>query len=155
MIKFIAFQDENQYVVATDKIKYIKIDCGDLLLSLKEEATPIRLFYKNSSERDEDYARIKKLLTNQNISTESVKGLLNTVKNITTEKIDKAMKEPIGFRFKRDYNGVMHQYNEGDVANVAFFDDGYYVLSKKFNARLFKAISTEGSHYGTLIYDKV
>ena len=32
MIKFIAFQDENQYVVATDKIKYIKIDCGDLIL---------------------------------------------------------------------------------------------------------------------------
>lgn len=152
MIKFIAFQDENQYVVATDKIKYIKINYGDLLLSLKEEATPIHLFYKSLSERDEDYARVKKLLTNQNISTESVKGLLNTVKNITTEKINKVMKEPIGFRFNRDYNGIMHQYSAGDVADVMFFDGGYYVLSKH-KSRLFKAISEEGSQYGVLFYE--
>ena len=35
MIKFIAFQDENQYVVATDKIKYIKIYFVYLILTIK------------------------------------------------------------------------------------------------------------------------
>ena len=149
MINFIAFQDEDKHLIAIETIIYIKKHYCNLLCKLKDEI--ITLYYSDLNERDLDYERIKKILTNPGISTDSVKGLLNTVKTKATETFNKTIEEPTGFYFEKDFNGVLAQFRKGEIANITFADNAYYVVSKK-NVKLFKAISEEGSKYGKLIY---
>ena len=150
MINFIAFQDEDEHLIAIETIIYIKKHYCNLLCKLKDEI--ITLYYSDLNERDLDHERITKILTNPNTSTESVKGLLNTVKTKATETFNKTIEEPTGFYFEKDFNGVLTQFRKGEIANITFADNAYYVVSKK-NVKLFKAISEEGSKYGKLIYE--
>lgn len=149
MINFIAFQDEDEHLIAIETIIYIKKHYCNLLCKLKDEI--ITLYYSDISKRDSDYERIKKILTNPGISTDSVKGLLSTVKTKAVETFNKASEEPTGFYFEKEFNGVLAQFKKGEIANITFADNAYYVVSKK-NVKLFKAISEEGSKYGKLIY---
>lgn len=149
MINFIAFQDEDEHLIAIETIIYIKKHYCNLLCKLKDEI--ITLYYSDISKRDSDYERIKKILTNPGISTDSVKGLLNTVKTKATETFNKTIEEPTGFYFEKEFNGVLAQFKKGEIANITFADNAYYVVSKK-NVKLFKAISEEGFKYGKLIY---
>lgn len=150
MTKFIIFKDDDEHLIAIEEIIYIRKHYCNLLCKLKDEI--ITLYYNDSNERDEDYERITKILTNQNTSTESIKGLLNTVKTKATETFNEAIKEPTGFYFEKDFNGILAQYKKGEIANITFADNAYYVVSKR-NVILFKAISEEGSKYGRLIYE--
>ena len=118
-------------------------------LKLKDEI--ITLYYSDLNERDLDHERITKILTNPNTPTESVKGLLNTVKTKATETFNKTIEEPTGFYFEKDFNGVLTQFRKGEIANIIFKDNAYYVINKK-GIKLFKAISEEGFKYGKLIY---
>lgn len=149
MTNFIIFKDDNEHLIAIEKIIYIKKHYCNLLCKLKDEI--ITLYYSDLNERDLDYERITKILTNPNTPTESVKGLLNTVKTKATETFNKTIEEPTGFYFEKDFNGVLAQFKKGEIANIVFADNAYYVRSKR-NIKLFKAISEEGFKYGKLIY---
>lgn len=149
MTNFIIFKDDNEHLIAIEKIRYIKKHYCNLLCKLKDEV--IILYYSDLNERDLDHERITKILTNPNTPTESVKGLLNTVKTKATETFNKTIEEPIGFYFEKDFNGVLAQFKKGEIANIVFADNAYYVRSKR-NIKLFKAISEEGFKYGKLIY---
>lgn len=149
MINFIAFQDEDEHLIAIETIIYIKKHYCNLLCKLKDEI--ITLYYSDLNERDLDHERITKILTNPGISTDSVKGLLSTVKTKAVETFNKASEEPTGFYFEKEFNGVLSQFKKGEIANITFADNAYYVINKK-GIKLFKAISEEGSKYGKLIY---
>lgn len=149
MTNFIIFKDDNEHLIAIEKIIYIKKHYCNLLCKLKDEI--ITLYYSDLNERDLDHERITKILTNPNTPTESVKGLLNTVKTKATETFNKTIEEPTGFYFEKDFNGVLAQFKKGEIANIVFADNAYYVRSKR-NIKLFKAISEEGFKYGKLIY---
>lgn len=150
MTKFIIFKDDDEHLIAIEEIIYIRKHYCNLLCKLKDEN--IILYYSDLNERDLDHERITKILTSSSTPTESVKGLLNTVKTKATETFNEAIKEPIGFYFDIDFNGILAQYKKGEIANIVFADNAYYVISKR-NVILFKAISEEGSKYGRLIYE--
>lgn len=150
MTKFIIFKDDDEHLIAIEEIIYIRKHYCNLLCKLKDEN--IILYYSDLNERDLDHERITKILTSSSTPTESVKGLLNTVKTKATETFNEAIKEPIGFYFDIDFNGILAQYKKGEIANIVFADNAYYVIGKR-NVILFKAISEEGSKYGRLIYE--
>lgn len=146
------FNDENKKIYNLDHVvKIQKYNCESIIVETINSTD--QLFYEDDTVLDNDMESISNLINSQQGKIkETINNGINMFKENAIKATAKMTAVPIGYRFTKDFNGMITKFKAGEVALVSYMFDAYHVIGRN-GETLFRISEEASKDYGYLIYE--
>lgn len=146
------FNDQDKKIYNLDHVvKIQKYDFHTIIIETINSTD--QLSYDDYNKVIEDLDSISKYTQNNAIKLkETISSGVTVLKDNVVKAVNNIKEVPIGYRFTKDFNGMINQFKVGEIAEIKYMFNAYHVIGKNGES-LFRISDEASKDYGYVVYE--